>query len=124
MATPPGIGHYAKRSRPTCARCGGVRCEPDHVIVVGGSLHGLDLAARIVLRPGDTVWLEEPGYPWARITLAAAGVRPVSVAVDAEGLAIPSRRPRVNQAQACNEVVIRIRQHDKPFAYQGLSGFE
>src|SRR2546425_2753348 len=44
----------------------GVRCTADQVIVVSGAQAGLDLAARILLDPGDMAWIEEPGYPGAR----------------------------------------------------------
>jgi GntR family transcriptional regulator / MocR family aminotransferase len=47
---------------------------------------GLDIAARVLLDPGDPVWLEEPAYPGAVRAFAAAGARPVPVRVDQEGL--------------------------------------
>ena len=50
-----------------------VRCEPDQVILVSGSQHGLDLSARLLLDPGDAVWFEEPGYLGARAAFAAGG---------------------------------------------------
>jgi GntR family transcriptional regulator/MocR family aminotransferase len=40
----------------------GVRREPGQVIVTVGSQQGLDLAARVMLDPGDAVWMEDPGY--------------------------------------------------------------
>ena len=64
----------------------GVRCEWDRVIIVAGSQQGLDLAARVLLDPGDAAWIEAPGYPGARGALEAAGLRLVPVPVDADGL--------------------------------------
>ncbi|MBI5030914.1 MAG: PLP-dependent aminotransferase family protein [Chloroflexi bacterium] len=66
----------------------GVRCEPEQVIVVAGSQQALDLAARLLLDPGDVVWMEEPGYRGARGALLAAGAKLVPVPVDAEGLRV------------------------------------
>ncbi len=66
----------------------GVRCTADQVILVAGAQQGLDLAARVLLEPGQTAWIEDPGYPGARGALLAAGVQPVPVPVDAEGLDI------------------------------------
>jgi GntR family transcriptional regulator / MocR family aminotransferase len=66
----------------------GARCTPDQVIVVSGSQQGLDLAARVLLDPGDEVWMEEPGYPGARSALLAAGATLVPVPVDDEGLRV------------------------------------
>ena len=64
----------------------GVRCRADQVIVVSGSQQGLDLAARLLLDPGDQAWMEDPGYLGARGALQAAGAELVPVPVDAEGL--------------------------------------
>jgi GntR family transcriptional regulator/MocR family aminotransferase len=66
----------------------GVRCVPDQVLVVAGSQQALDLAARLLLDPGDAAWVEDPGYPNARGALAAAGARLVPVPVDREGLVV------------------------------------
>ena len=64
----------------------GVRCTPDQVIIVGGSQQALALATRLLLDPGDTVWMEEPGYVGARAAFIASEARIVPVPVDDEGL--------------------------------------
>jgi GntR family transcriptional regulator/MocR family aminotransferase len=63
-----------------------VRCEAAQVIVVTGAQQAVDLAARVLLDPGDTAWMEDPGYPGARGALVAAGIHLAPVPVDAEGL--------------------------------------
>lgn len=63
-----------------------VRCTPEQIIVVAGSQGALDLVARLLLNPGDPVWMEDPGYLGARGALVAAGARLVPVPVDSEGL--------------------------------------
>lgn len=63
-----------------------VRCTPEQVIVVAGSQQGVDLAARLLLDPGDAAWVEDPGYLGARAALTAAGARLVPVPVGPEGL--------------------------------------
>jgi GntR family transcriptional regulator/MocR family aminotransferase len=63
-----------------------VRCEASQVIVVTGAQQAVDLAARVLLDPGDTAWIEEPGYQGARGALGAAGIRLAPVPVDEEGL--------------------------------------
>ena len=40
----------------------GVVCEPGQVIVTSGAQQAVDLSARLLLKPGDPVWLEDPGY--------------------------------------------------------------
>jgi GntR family transcriptional regulator/MocR family aminotransferase len=63
-----------------------VRCEADQVIIVAGSQQALEIAAQVLLDPGDNAWIEDPGYLGARGALLAAGARLVPVPVDAEGL--------------------------------------
>ncbi len=63
-----------------------VRCEPEQVIVVNGTQQAVDLAARLLLDPGDVAWVEEACYPGTRGALHAPGVRLVPVPVDDDGL--------------------------------------
>ncbi len=67
----------------------GVACGPGQVIVTAGYQGALALLARVLLRPGEAVWCEEPGYPLARQALAAAGARLLPLPVDGEGMAVP-----------------------------------
>lgn len=64
----------------------GVRAEPGQIIVTPSAQAALDLLVRALLEPGDTAWLEEPGYLGARAAFAGAGARIQSVAVDRDGL--------------------------------------
>jgi GntR family transcriptional regulator/MocR family aminotransferase len=72
----------------------GVRCTADQVIVVSGAQAALDLAARILLDPGDLAWIEDPGYPGARGALAGAGAQLVPIPVKADGLEVRVGRVR------------------------------
>ena len=63
-----------------------VRCEAEQIIVVSGAQQALDLATRLLLDPGDEVWMEDPGYNGARAAFLAAGVKPVAVPIDGCGL--------------------------------------
>jgi GntR family transcriptional regulator/MocR family aminotransferase len=76
-----------------------VRCEAGQVIVVTGSQQGIDLTARVLLDPGDRVWMEDPGYPGARHALAAAGLRVAAVPLDAEGLDVHAAETRAPGAR-------------------------
>jgi GntR family transcriptional regulator/MocR family aminotransferase len=64
----------------------GARCTADQVFVVNGTQQALDLVARVLLDPGDAVWVEDPGYAGAQAALVGAGARIVPVPVDDEGL--------------------------------------
>jgi len=72
---------YLRRGR-------GVRCGPEEILVTRGIAGGLGLIAAAVLRPGDRVGIEEPGYPVAREVLAASGAQLVPCPVDADGLLV------------------------------------
>jgi len=64
----------------------GVQCDPAQVIVTAGSQQALDLVARMLLEPGQRIWIEDPGYLGARAVFTAAGAGLVPVPVDADGL--------------------------------------
>ena len=75
------IRDYLKAAR-------GVICNADQVMVTAGTQHGLDLAARLLLSPGDAVWMEDPGYSPTHHTLQAMGARIVPTPVDHAGLIV------------------------------------
>jgi GntR family transcriptional regulator/MocR family aminotransferase len=70
-----------------------VDATPDDVLVTSGAQQALGLTAQVLLRPGDVVAVEEPGYPPARHVFAANGARVVGVPVDAEGLVVSDLPP-------------------------------
>lgn len=53
----------------------GVLCTPDQIVVTNGAQSAFDLLARLLLDPGDTVWMEEPGYYGAAAAMLSAGAR-------------------------------------------------
>jgi GntR family transcriptional regulator/MocR family aminotransferase len=68
------------------SRARGVAVDGEHLLIVTGSQQGLDLAARVLLDPGDTAVVEEPGYEGARRAFEAAAAKLVLVAADEDGL--------------------------------------
>ena len=58
------------------------------VIITQGAQQAIDLMARVVIRPGDVVAVEDPGYPPARIACSALGAQLAYVPVDAQGLVV------------------------------------
>lgn len=75
------VANYLATSR-------GVKCNADQVAIVSGVQQGLDLLARLLLRPGDPVWLEDPGYFGAAIAFRNAGAKIVPVPLDEQGISI------------------------------------
>ncbi len=64
----------------------GIVCDPGRIMVTSGTQHAVRLCAETLLRPGDGVWMEDPGYPAARRTFQAMGAVTVPVPVDGAGL--------------------------------------
>src|SRR5262249_52248689 len=58
----------------------------DDVLVTSGAQQAFDLVARVLVEPGATVAVEEPGYPAAHAAFRAAGASVVPVRVDGQGL--------------------------------------
>ena len=75
------LAQYLRASRA-------VQCEPDQIMILSGTQQGMDLVLKILLEPGDSVWLEDPTYPAMHGALRAAQARIVPVPVDAEGLLV------------------------------------
>ena len=64
----------------------GINCHWEQVIIVAGAQQAFGLVANMLLDPGDSVWVEEPGYGGARGAFVAAGLILVPVSVDKYGL--------------------------------------
>ena len=73
------VSSYLRRAR-------GLDCAAEQIIIVNGSQQAFDLAARVLVNPGDGVVVEEPFYPGITLPLEAAGARLIRVPVDADGL--------------------------------------
>ncbi len=65
-----------------------VDAAADDVIVTSGAQQAFDLIGRVLVQPGDTVAVEEPGYPPVRQLFETMGARVVGVPVDDEGLVV------------------------------------
>ena len=70
------------------ARAEGTLKPGDDVVVTNGCQQALDLLARVLLRPGDAVAIEDPVYPGLRNLLAQCGARLVGVPAGASGMDI------------------------------------
>jgi GntR family transcriptional regulator / MocR family aminotransferase len=65
-----------------------VEASADDIVITGGTQQALDLITRVLLAPGDTIAVEEPGYGPPRLLFDAMGYRVVGVPVDNEGLVV------------------------------------
>jgi GntR family transcriptional regulator/MocR family aminotransferase len=73
------IGDYLGSSR-------GVSCSADQIVITSGAQQAFDLLSRVLLRPEDKVWVEDPGYSDAIDAFRLAGTKIIPVPVDEHGL--------------------------------------
>ena len=66
----------------------GVHCDPAQIMVLSGTQQAIDLTVKILVEPGDAVWIEDPAYPAMHAALQAARARVVPVPVDRHGLVV------------------------------------
>jgi len=109
----------------------GVRCVEDQIFVVSGTQHALDLISRTTIDPGDTVWMENPGYGGASCVLEAAQARVRPLPVDCCGLVLPSKglqraRPKLVYLTPAHQfptgVIMSLERRLEWLAYAGRSG--
>jgi GntR family transcriptional regulator/MocR family aminotransferase len=101
MAYPGASGHLPLREAIAgyLATSRGVRCTAGQILITNGYQDALNLAAGVLLRPGDKVWVEDPGYPPAAEALKAVGAALVPIRVDAEGLCVSEGLARARRAR-------------------------
>lgn len=66
----------------------GVHVSPEQIVIVNSTQQALDLSIRLLVAPGDRVWMEDPGYAGARQVLQMAGAKIIDLPVDSDGLRI------------------------------------
>jgi GntR family transcriptional regulator/MocR family aminotransferase len=93
IALRQGICDYLQAARA-------VRCDPRQIVVTAGTQHAIDIAIRVLLAPGDEVWVEDPGYPLTHDQLLLAKVRPRPIPVDAHGIVVQAGMRAAPHARA------------------------
>ncbi|UUV31917.1 PLP-dependent aminotransferase family protein [Amycolatopsis roodepoortensis] len=78
----PAAGLAALRS----VFAGPAGASPDDVLITAGGQSGLSMAFRAIAAPGSPVLVESPTYPGALAAARAAGLRPVPVPIDDDGV--------------------------------------
>jgi GntR family transcriptional regulator/MocR family aminotransferase len=66
----------------------GVETSPEDITITNGTQQALDIIARVMLAPGETVAVEDPGYQPPLRLFRSLGARVTGVPVDAEGLVV------------------------------------
>jgi len=83
----PSKGHMRHRQAMAAwlAR-GGLVVDPDHLVLTAGAQHGLAVTMSALLKPNDTLLMEELTYSGARALAHQQHLKIRAVAIDAEGL--------------------------------------
>lgn len=84
-ADPTGLGRLREVVAEHVRIARGVACTGDQVLITSGSHHAFEIIARALLKPGDSVLIEDPGRPEVARAVQSAGGRTIPVAVDREG---------------------------------------
>ncbi|WP_367849506.1 PLP-dependent aminotransferase family protein [Rhodoferax sp. WC2427] len=64
----------------------GVRCVPEQIVITEGAQEALALCVRLLSNPGDTAWVEDPGYRGAKVAMQGGDLRILPLRVDGDGL--------------------------------------
>jgi GntR family transcriptional regulator/MocR family aminotransferase len=78
----------------------GIACTPSQVFVTSGYRHTLSLIAQALLKAGDKVWTEDPGYPPSRELLGHMRIASVPVPVDQDGMVVSEGLREAARARA------------------------
>ena len=76
----------------------GLECDPAQILIVNSTMHAADLIARVLLERGQRAWIEDPGYPNLRASLALSGATLVPVPVDDDGIDVDAGIARAPEA--------------------------
>ena len=76
-----------------------VHTVPEHIITTVGATHALDIVSRTLLRPGDPVMVEEPGWAveFARLSALGMHILPVPRRADGPDLEVMAKYCEVHQ---------------------------
>jgi GntR family transcriptional regulator/MocR family aminotransferase len=64
----------------------GIRCDPDQIVVIGGTVQIFDQALELLRAPGSKAILEDPAYPFVRMRMPKYGFQVVGAPIDEQGM--------------------------------------
>ncbi|HEV2419877.1 MAG TPA: PLP-dependent aminotransferase family protein [Terriglobia bacterium] len=100
IGDPAGYGPLREAIAAYLGSSRGANCPPDQIAIVSGVQQGLDILGRILLKPGEPVWMEDPGYFGATAVFRNAGAKIIPVPVDEHGLMVSKGKRLCRRAKA------------------------
>lgn len=88
ISDPCGYSQLREALQGYLQRTRAVRCSSDRVVVFGTKQGRLDMIARLLINAGDSVAIENPGYPGARQVFESYGAKVVPITVDESGFKV------------------------------------
>lgn len=76
-----------------------IECQPEQVVISGNYAASMALILRTLAQPGQHMWMEDPGYPFIRPVVSAAGVNIDPVPIDQQGMDIDWAQAHFPQAR-------------------------
>ena len=95
-----GNAELIEAVRERNARVHGIEATTEETILVSGSQQGLDFIARVLLDPGDTVFVELPNYIGATASFENYRARMVGVKKTSAGMDLDDLRAKIRQARS------------------------
>nr|WP_281375179.1 PLP-dependent aminotransferase family protein [Aquabacterium terrae] len=78
----------------------GVHCSARQVLILNSPMQALELIARVLLEPGDKVWLEDPGHASLPVLFDVLHAKAVGVPCDELGFDVAHGRAHAPDARA------------------------
>ena len=88
VSDPMGYLHLREAICAYLTRSRSIKCTTARLVLFSGAQSAVDIICRLLLEPGDTVVVENPGFPGARRIFNAHGAKIITVPVDNDGLIV------------------------------------
>ena len=95
-----GAPELIEAVRERSAHVHGIEASDEETILVSGSQQGLDFVGRVLLDPGDAVFVELPNFIGATAAFENFRARVLGVRHDSEGMDLDDLRRRIAEARA------------------------
>jgi GntR family transcriptional regulator/MocR family aminotransferase len=66
----------------------GIKCASSQIFLTSGYRHTIELIGHALLKSGDRIWVEDPGYPPTREILTHMNMATVPIPVDRDGMIV------------------------------------
>lgn len=106
---PQGLMRFRELVSAMLNQARGMDASAERVCITRGSQMALFLISHTMLKPGDAIAVESPGYLWAMKIFEQAGLRLVQIPVDADGMCVDCLQQAVKNDPAIRAVYVTPR---------------